>query len=396
MTRAEEVRNLLFLRLLPGVGDRRLARALENHGTARRVLGLPEHRLAEVLGTRGAGALQGGQGWTEVDEILDRCRELGIRIAVRGDERYPAALLPLADPPAVLFLRGSLELLDRPSIAIVGSRRATATGRRTAERLGRELSAAGVTVVSGMALGIDGAAHRGALEGRGGTVAVLGSGPDRSYPKAHSRLFEEILERGLIVSEFPPGEPAQPFHFPRRNRILAALSAGVVVVQAARRSGALITVEHALDLGREVFAVPGSVERRQSEGVNALLRDGAHVLVRARELLEVMGWGAGRGEWDPSPTVSVSRTSPVEEPSHPAAARGSGEGEPSGTDEVGSAGPSDRSRVRSILELIPRPVDALVGDLGIPAQRVLAALTRLELDGVACREGGGWTCRDRR
>ncbi|MEX0935613.1 MAG: DNA-processing protein DprA [Gemmatimonadota bacterium] len=395
MKREQEVRSLLFLRLLPGVGDRRLARALENHGTARTVLGLPERRLAEVLGRRGADALQGGQGWTTVDDILDQCREMGIRIVGRGDERYPAVLLPLADPPAVLFLRGSLELLDRPAIAIVGSRRATATGRRTAERLGRELSAAGVTVVSGMALGIDGAAHRGALEGRGGTVAVLGSGPDRSYPKANSGLFNEILERGLIVSEFPPGEPARPFHFPRRNRILAALSAGVVVVQAARRSGALITVEHALDLGREVFAVPGSVERRQSEGVNALLRDGAHVLVRARELLEVMGWGAGRGEWDPSPTASASRTSPATEPSRPTGASGSVKAGPPGTDEVGCPATSDRFKVCSILEPTPRPVAALVGELGIPAQRVLAALTRLELDGVACREGGGWTCRDR-
>jgi DNA processing protein len=299
-----------------------------------------------------------------VSEILEACSRHAIRILSIGEKGYPTSLYALVDPPPLLFLRGSGSLPGERSVAVVGSRRATPVGRRAAERIGRELSEAGVTVVSGMALGIDGAAHRGGLSGDGGTVAVLGSGPDRPHPPGNRALFDQILERGLVISEFPPGEPARPFHFPRRNRVIAALSQAVVVVEAARRSGALITVDHALDLGLEVFAVPGSVETPQADGANTLIRDGAHLLLRTRDLFEVMGWSSV------SP-VSGAAESDARPPALP--------------------GPSDELRpVLGALGSVPCTLDRLVEKLGLPPSRVLAALTRAELVGVARRSDLGW------
>ena len=201
-------------------------------------------------------------------------------------ERYTGLLRELSDPPPLIFFRGRSELLSGPSVAIVGSRRATEAGRRTATTLAKTLSAAGITVVSGMALGIDGAAHRGALVGGGSTVAVLGSGLRVVYPRAHRALFQELGSKGLVLSEFLPGEKALPHHFPRRNRIIAALSQAVIVVEAGRKSGALITVDHGLDLGREVLAVPGSVQNPQAAGSNGLLSEGARVVLDPEVILE--------------------------------------------------------------------------------------------------------------
>ncbi len=210
----------------------------------------------------------------------------GIGILPLTAPGYPPALRALGDPPPVLFWKGRRELLGAPAVAIVGARRATGVGRRAAETMGRILSEAGVTVVSGMALGIDGEAHRGALRGGGNTLAVLGSGLQVPYPASHRTLFHEIEERGLLVSEFLPDESARPHHFPKRNRIIAALSRAVVVVEAGRKSGALITVDHGLDLGRDILAIPGSVENPQAVGSNSLLRDGARVLPDPAGILE--------------------------------------------------------------------------------------------------------------
>lgn len=269
-------------------------------------------------------------------------------------DRYPTSLRDLRDPPPQLFLRGNTGLLKGRMVAIVGSRAATPVGRRAAEQMARELSEAGLTVVSGMALGIDGAAHRGALLGSGGTVAVLGAGPDRPYPAGNREIFNTIADRGLLLSEFPPGEPARPYHFPRRNRLIAALAAAIVVVEAARRSGALITVDHALDLGREVFALPGSVENPQAEGTNALLRDGAHLVTCAGDLLETLGWSV------PAP---LSPQSELE------------------------LGPS------TFLGRRPCSLDELVGMTGWPPARLLPHLTRLEMEGRIVRSAEGWHTR---
>jgi DNA processing protein len=357
--------NLLALRSLPGVGDRvagRLLREAASRGAAlERVRnggpGVPRP-------AREAWAVSSARFLEMARETARRAAAAGIRILGVDDPRYPPLLQRLHDPPAVLYLRGRTELLERPALALVGSRRATASGRRVAERLARELSEAGWAVVSGLALGIDAAAHRGAVAGRGGTVAVLGRGPDRAYPLAHADLFHQIARDGLLVSEFPPGIPASAHNFPRRNRVLAALCHGVVVVEAARRSGALLTVDHALDMGIEVMAVPGPADADSTEGSNALIADGAPGVNSAEDVLRHLEGHLPGG-------VRDRLTLPG--PRHGALSGG-----------------SDEERVMALLAADPCTLDLLVEQAGIPLSRVLAALSRLDLARRVRREPEGW------
>jgi DNA processing protein len=218
---------------------------------------------------------------------LARAAKLGAAVVTRLDADYPPALLPLALAPPVLWLRGALPA--GPALAVVGSRRADPYGKETAELLARELAAGGVAIVSGFARGIDAAAHRGALAAPGGrTVAVLGCGLDVDYPRGHRKLGEEVAARGALVSEFPCGWSALARHFPIRNRLIAALSAGTLVVEAAARSGSLVTARHALELGREVLAVPGRIFDEKALGPNSLLRDGAVLVRHPRDVLEAL------------------------------------------------------------------------------------------------------------
>jgi DNA processing protein len=212
-----------------------------------------------------------------------------IRRLRRRDSGFPRLLAAIHDPPTALFLRGrgAEDTLSRPAVAVVGARSCSAYGRSVARSLGRELAAAGLVVVSGMARGIDGEAHRGALEAGGVTVAVLGCGVDRDYPAAHTELAHRICERGLIVSEYEPGVEPAPWRFPARNRIIAGLSEAVVVVEARERSGALISADFALEEGRDVFAVPGEITSALSAGTNALLRLGAIPVTCAGDVLEL-------------------------------------------------------------------------------------------------------------
>jgi DNA processing protein len=209
----------------------------------------------------------------------------------RRDPAFPALLAAIHDPPARLFLRGASlpPLLDRPAVAIVGARSCSSYGRSVARSLARDLAAAGLVVVSGMARGIDGEAHRGALDGGGSTVAVLGCGIDRDYPAAHAELARRIGETGLVVSEYEPGVEPAPWRFPARNRIIAGLCRATVVVEARERSGALITADFALEEGREVLVVPGEITSSLSAGTNALLRIGATPVTRVDDVLEVFG-----------------------------------------------------------------------------------------------------------
>jgi DNA processing protein len=227
------------------------------------------------------------------DEPLERhlLAEDGYRWVGRSEAAFPARLKAIHDPPPGVFLRGAgdPELLSRPAVAIVGARACSDYGAHVARSLSRELAAAGVVVVSGLARGIDGWAHRGCLEGGGETVAVLGCGIDRDYPRAHSALAREIGERGLLVSEYPPGVAPAPWRFPARNRIVAGLVPATVVVEARERSGALITADLALEEGREVLAVPGEITSSLSDGANALLRLGATPVTCAADVLEAIG-----------------------------------------------------------------------------------------------------------
>lgn len=279
----DELVALLHLRLLPGLPDRRLQALLQEHGSARAVLRLPATRLGADTAL--------ARDWLPVRERLRRARALIDRLDLRPlaprYRGYPKALLDLHDRPWLVFARGRLELLDRPGVAIVGSRRHTAYGASAAATLARGLGTAGVVVISGLARGIDAAAHEAALAS--GTIAVLGCGIDVVYPRQNTWLQERIGVEGLLLSEFPPGAPALPYHFPQRNRIIAALAKAVVVVEASERSGSLITVEHALDLNRDVFAVPGPIGRETSAGTNRLLEDGAAWATSAEAILRALG-----------------------------------------------------------------------------------------------------------
>ena len=225
---------------------------------------------------------------------LERLRTLGFRFLGRSDTAFPPLLRAIHDPPPGLFLRGEadVELLARPAVAIVGARACSAYGRQIARSLGRDLAAAGLVVVSGLARGIDGEAHRGALEASGATIAVLGCGIDRDYPAAHRELARQVAAAGLVASEYAPAVEPAPWRFPARNRNVAGLCAATVVVEARERSGALITADFALEEGREVFAVPGEITSALSAGSNALLRLGATPLTRAEDVLESFGISA--------------------------------------------------------------------------------------------------------
>lgn len=343
-----EVRALLRLVLSDGWGPRRIRDGLGRFGTAA--------ALVREAGTHLPACPLVPE--EEVVQLLARCRREGVTVLGCSDPRFPAPLHHLPDPPPVLFLRGRLEVLQRPCVTLVGSRRSTAYGRRVAGRVGRASAAAGWTVVSGLALGVDGAGHRGALAGGGPTVAVLGNGPDRAHPSSHSRLMTELLETGLVLSEHPPGTPPRAHHFPRRNRILAALGQRTVVVEAATRSGALITARLAVELGREVWAVPGSILSRTSSGTNALIRDGAVPLV------SLEGWSRSLVDGE------VAQ-------GHPSIRR---EAEPRG-DEVGL-------RVWRALDGEPRSLEALAASLDMGTRELLPVLTRLELEGWVQRMPG--------
>jgi DNA processing protein len=255
-----------------------------------------------------------GSTW-DFERDVSRLESLAARVVPRPDRGYPERLRALVDAPCVLLVRGRVESLAMGGVAIVGARAATQAARQTARRLARELAAGGLTIISGLARGIDAAAHRGALEAGGRTIAVLACGPDRIYPPEHRELAREICESGAVVSEMPLGAPPRRAHFPLRNRLISGLSLGVIVVEARRRSGSLITVRHALDQGRDVFVVPGAVEGPFAEGTNALLRDGARPVLCARDVFEDLGLdapcgnGAGSRRADRAGSAAVNPTS---------------------------------------------------------------------------------------
>lgn len=255
--------------------------------------------------------------------FLARLRDAGVRWLPRSDEGFPPLLRAIHDPPPGLFLRGAgaAELLSQPAVAVVGARACSSYGAQVARTLGRELGAAGLVVVSGLARGVDGEAHRGALETGGLTVGVLGCGIDRDYPVGHSELAARIRESGLVVSEYAPGVEPAPWRFPARNRIIAGLASATVVVEARERSGALITADLALEEGRDVFACPGQITSSLAAGTNALLRLGAAPLTSPADVLEAFGLEAGA---KPAAELSDEGRTVLEQI----------EGEPAGIDEL--------------------------------------------------------------
>jgi DNA processing protein len=280
-----------WFRLLetPGLGREGARRLLAAFGSATQVLQASKAARQQVVGPQLAQAFD-----TEPDELPTRLRAAqdwlgggeGRRVLCIGDDAYPAVLLQTPDPPLLLYVQGQVEFLSRRILAIVGSRNASAQGVDNARAFGAHLSQRGWTIVSGLAFGIDGAAHDGGLDGPGSTVAIVGTGLDRVYPARHRALAHRIATAGVLISEFAPGTPPLPPNFPMRNRIIAGLARGTLVVEAALQSGSLITAKQAADYGREVFAVPGSIHSPLSRGCHALIRQGAKLVESADDILE--------------------------------------------------------------------------------------------------------------
>jgi DNA processing protein len=278
LSREEEL-HWLALKLIPGLGTRNSAKLLERFRTPQAIFRASRTEL-EAAGASGAVAQSIASGCTFEDAVTQQQRmaESGAELVTIGDPRYPPALRDIFDPPPVLFARGRVELLQSLSLGVVGTRRPTPYGMAVAERLSADLAHAGLVIVSGMARGIDTAAHKGALKAGGETVAVLGCGVDVVYPSENRKLMGEIAVKGLIISEFPMGSTAFPQNFPIRNRVISGISLGVLVVEGAQYSGSAITAKLAMDQGREVFAVPGNITSKPSWGPNLLIKQGAHLV----------------------------------------------------------------------------------------------------------------------
>ncbi|MYA34139.1 MAG: DNA-protecting protein DprA [Gemmatimonadales bacterium] len=367
-----ELAALVVLARVPGIGLRTVRRLVDRHGGASQALmavrrAAPDDLRALREGGRTPparrGRAPGPAGESAARSLLREARAKGIRVAGYtdcGEAAYPAGLRDLPDPPPVLFKRGPGIPDSGRTLAVVGTRAASSYGLRTAYALGKELGRWGWTVVSGMARGIDAAAHAGALDAGGGTIGVLGTGVDREYPAENRDLYRRMQSHGLLLSEFEPGAPPTRSAFPRRNRVIAALARGVIVVEAGGKSGALNTADHALDLGREVLAVPGRIDDPGAAGCLRLLRQGAGLVAGVRDVFDALDWLC------------------LETPPGP---------------EDGSASPVDGSagdrRLLGALSRGPRSPDELAVGLEMPVTKVLGGLGRLELEGWVERRPGG-------
>ncbi|HET7792963.1 MAG TPA: DNA-processing protein DprA [Rhizobacter sp.] len=350
-----------WLRLIetPQVGRESARKLLAAFGSAEAVLAAPTAARKEVVSSTTASALD-----KVPDEVAARIEatvqwlagstdEAPRQVLTLGDPDYPQGLLETADPPLLLYLQGQAVLLARPGLAVVGSRNPTAQGTENAKAFSTHLSQAGLTIVSGLAMGVDGAAHEGGLSGAGSTIAVVGTGLDRVYPRRHLELAHRISARGLIVSEYSLGTPPLPPNFPQRNRIIAALTRGTLVVEAALQSGSLITARLASEAGRDVFAIPGSIHSPHSRGCHALIKQGAKLVDCAQDVLDELAWGAPLNQQSPADPVATQ-----DDP------------------------------VLDALGYDPTNLDALVGRTGWPAPELSAHLLELELAGKVARLPG--------
>ena len=307
----------LQVTLTPGISASALRALLKHYGLPEAILRQSRATLAAHLGAVALESMYSEETRARVDAALAWTDHERHEIITLADAQYPGALLESGDPPALLYARGRMDLLGAPSLAVVGSRNATPQGRRDAEQFSAAFSEAGITIVSGLALGIDAAAHRGGLSGRGSTIAVLGTGVDVAYPRSNATLAAEIAERGLLLSEFPLGTPALAHHFPRRNRIISGLSKGCLVVEAAIASGSLITARMAAEQGRDVFAIPGSIHSPVSRGCHALIKSGAKLVECAEDVIGELSLAppqavASRPSMPPDPLLDCMGPDPID------------------------------------------------------------------------------------
>jgi DNA processing protein len=343
----------LQLTLTPGLGAAAIRGLLAQFGLPENIFAAPRAQLERIVGTAATALLRCDETAAAVGNALRWAEAPGHAVVTLADADYPKLLLEIADPPPLLYAVGRLELLARPALAMVGSRNATAQGMRNAEQFAAAFSAAGLTIVSGLAMGIDAAAHAGGLAGEGSTVAVLGTGVDVTYPRQNAPLAARIVESGLLLSEFALGSAGAAHHFPRRNRLISGLAQGCLVVEAAVASGSLITARAAAEQGREVFAIPGSIHSPLSKGCHALIKQGAKLVESAEDELTAFRRTA---------TASARAAAPPREDEDPLLAH---------------------------MGFDPVDVDSICARSGLTVERVCADLLRLELGGrVAALPGG--------
>lgn len=346
----------LHLTLTPGLGAAPIRGLLGQFGLPENILAAPRSHLERIAGPAATALLRPEDTASRVQHALQWASLPGHAIVTLADPAYPKLLLEITDPPPLLYAIGRVELLGRPALAVVGSRNATAQGARNAELFAQAFSAAGLTIVSGLALGIDAAAHRGGLMAEGSTIAVLGTGVDVTYPRQNADLAARIAQSGLLLSEFPLGTAGAAHHFPRRNRLISGLAQGCLVVEAALASGSLITARAAAEQGREVFAVPGSIHSPLSKGCHALIQQGAKLVESAQDVLAELSSFRRTGY---ASTRAPGRPDEAEEP------------------------------LLVHMGFDPVDVDSLCARSGRTAEDISAQLLKLELDGrVAALPGG--------
>jgi DNA processing protein len=354
---------LLQLNMIPGVGPRLQSLLLNHFGSVEEIFAASGAQLLRVEGigpkisaeiTRAADFQAARQEW-------ERCRAAGVHLIFRTSDDYPSSLQEIHDPPLVLYVRGDIQPRDMLAVGIVGARQCTHYGTTQARRIAAQLAQAGVTVISGLARGIDGAAHRGALEANGRTLAVCAPGLSHIYPPEHKSLADEISQSGALLSESPMSRGAMRGLFPQRNRIIAGLSLGVVIVEATRNSGALHTARHAMEQGRDVFAVPGRIDSPASEGCHDLLRDGAILVRSVDDILEALG---------PSlKPVPISGTQSVAVPRE--------------------LNLNDQERqILNLIDFAPTSIDQVLAQAGMETSRALSTLTVLEMKKLVRRLPG--------
>jgi DNA processing protein len=369
--------------LVSGVGPKSHRLLIERFGCAERVFRASYEELLTVPGVGAALAQRIVQAAQQPIEqpVLAQCQSHGLSWVFRDDAAYPPLLAQLEDAPALLFYRGQLRPEHRRAVAIVGTRYPTGYGLRQADRLARQLVQAGFTIVSGLARGIDAAAHRAALAAGGATWAVLGGGLLQMYPAEHRRLADQIASSGAVLTELPPEHPPRSGNFPQRNRIISGLSLGVVVVEAGVRSGALITAQHALEQGREVFAVPGSIENPVSRGCHQLIRDGAKLVESAQDIVDEL----------------TSLLPLVESRGLPSGSNeGTGcQGEPATLPPAVQLSEAEQ-RLWQAIEPNGSLVDDAIQRSGLSAHEALVALAQLEVKKLVRRVGGAKVVRDGR
>jgi DNA processing protein len=362
----------LLLALTPGIGPR-LRKALVGHfGSAEAVMNAAASDLRAVpgIGQKLSRSILAARREIDFEAELRDCQEHDVKIFVESEPGYPQPLRTIPDPPGVLFVRGDMLPSDGIAVAIVGTRHATQYGVAQAERLAAGLARCGYTIISGLARGIDAAAHRGALKAHGRTLAVLGSGVLTIYPPEHEGLASEVITHGALLSENPPRSPPLSGAFPQRNRIITGLSLGVIVVEASDRSGALISARHAMEQGREVFAVPGRVDSRTSRGCHRLIRDGAKLVETIDDVLEELGPLA-----TPTPISGGETSLPIRHPG-----------------ELQLNEPE--KAVLATIEDEPITIDEIISTSGLPAQNVLSTLSVLEMRRLIRRLGGNRVMRN--